>query len=187
MLHRSCLQALDTEGIVRDSDYSEPSSSSGYCPAAGPFGRAAPPTTMKLPGGRHPGEQRPVIHRELRITRRISREDLQDRAQDSISAGDLTHTNGDSHEEPEHALFQTHRLCSRSRYERLGFGRPRISLRAAVAPEHLSDRFRESSRRASGAQLVPRLLSSAGTVRAPALARDRRIKDAAVSSTPGGC
>jgi hypothetical protein len=31
-----------------------------------------------------PGEQRPVIHRELGIIRRISREDLRDRAQDSI-------------------------------------------------------------------------------------------------------
>jgi hypothetical protein len=30
-----------------------------------------------------PGEWRPVIHREWRIIRRISREDLQDRAQDS--------------------------------------------------------------------------------------------------------
>jgi hypothetical protein len=32
---------------------------------------------------RLPGEQRPVIHRELRIIRRISREHVQDRAQDS--------------------------------------------------------------------------------------------------------
>jgi hypothetical protein len=38
---------------------------------------------LDIPCGRHPGEQRPVIHRELRIIRRISREDLQDRAQDS--------------------------------------------------------------------------------------------------------
>jgi hypothetical protein len=49
MLHRSCLQALRTEGIIRDSDYSEPSSSSGYCPAAGPFGRTAPPTSWNFP------------------------------------------------------------------------------------------------------------------------------------------
>jgi hypothetical protein len=47
---------------------------------------------------RIPGEQRPVIHRELRIIRRISREDLQDHAQDSIIEGNLNLTNGDSHE-----------------------------------------------------------------------------------------
>jgi hypothetical protein len=101
---------------------------------------------MRLPGGRHPGKRRPVIHRELRIIRRISRERLQDRVQDSAIEGNLSLTNGDSHEEHKHPLFQTHRLCSRSRYERLAFGRPRISLRAAVAPEHVSDRFRQGSR-----------------------------------------
>jgi hypothetical protein len=37
-----------------------------------------------------PGEQRPVIHRELRIIPRISREHLQDRAQHSIIEGNLT-------------------------------------------------------------------------------------------------
>src|ERR1700733_15292539 len=57
---------------------------------------------------------------------------------------------GDTH---EHPLFQTHRLCSRSRNERLGFWRPRISLRAAVSPEHVSDRFQQGSRGASGGRL----------------------------------
>src|ERR1700733_4452418 len=100
-----------------------------------------------------PGEQRSVIHRDLRIIRRISRERLQDRAQDSIIEGNPALTNGDSHEEPEHPLFQTHCLCGRSCHERIGFGRPRISLRAAVSPEHLSDRFRQDNRCASVAQL----------------------------------
>jgi hypothetical protein len=39
-----------------------------------------------------------VIHRELPIIRRISREHLQDRAQDSAIEGNLSLTNGDSHE-----------------------------------------------------------------------------------------
>jgi hypothetical protein len=50
------------------------------------FGRAIRPRRssgcMRLPG-----EQRPVIHRELQIIRRISRERLQDRAQDSAIEG----------------------------------------------------------------------------------------------------
>src|SRR5450631_63518 len=58
---------------------------------------------------------------------------------------------GDTH---EHPLFQTHRLCRRSRYEWLGFWRPRISLRAAVSPEHVSDRFRQGNRCASVAELT---------------------------------
>src|ERR1700689_3459819 len=58
---------------------------------------------------------------------------------------------GDTH---EHPLFQTHRLCSRSRNERLGFWRPRLSLRAAVSPEHASDRLHQGSRCASVAELV---------------------------------
>jgi hypothetical protein len=103
---------------------------------------------------RIPGELRTVVHREFRIIRRISREHQQDRVQDSAIEGNLSLTNGDSHEEPEHPLFQTYRLCSRARYERLGFGRPRISLRAAVSPEHVSDLFRQGSRFASGARLV---------------------------------
>jgi hypothetical protein len=45
---------------------------------------------------RLPGEQRPVIHRELPIIRRISRERLHDRAQDSAIEGNLSLTNGDS-------------------------------------------------------------------------------------------
>jgi hypothetical protein len=71
----------------------------------------------RRPGGRHPGKQRPVIRRELRIIRRISRERLHDRAQDSAIEGNLSLTNGDSHEEPKHPLFQTYRLCSRSRHD----------------------------------------------------------------------
>jgi hypothetical protein len=108
----------------------------------------------RRPRGRHPGEQRPVIHRELWIIRRISREDLKDRAQDPTIEGNLTLTNGDSHEEHEHPLFQTRRICSRSRYERIGFGRPRISLRAAVAPEPVSGRFRQGGRCTTVAELV---------------------------------
>ena len=61
------------------------------------FGRAIRPQhsadCMRLPG-----EQRPVIHRELRIIRRISREHLRDRAQDCAIEGNLSLTNGDSHE-----------------------------------------------------------------------------------------
>jgi hypothetical protein len=47
---------------------------------------------MRLPGGRHSDEQRPVIHREFRIIRRISREDLKDRAQDSLIEGSISPT-----------------------------------------------------------------------------------------------
>jgi hypothetical protein len=126
---------------------------------------------------RLPGKQRPVIHRELRIIRRISREDLQDRAQDSTIEGNLRLTNGDSHEEPKHPLFQTYRLCSCSRYERLGFGRPRISLRAAVSPEHVSDRFRQGGRFASVAELVLQILRRSGRSGIHTPARHRRIKD----------
>ena len=49
---------------------------------------------------RLPGKQRPVIHRELRIIRRISREHLQERAQDCAIEGNLSLTKGDSHENP---------------------------------------------------------------------------------------
>ncbi len=106
----------------------------------------------------HPGEQRPVIHRELRIIRRISRERPQDRAHNSTIDNDFlflwsTH---------EHPLFQTHCLCSRPIDERSCHGRPRISLRAAGSAEHVSDCFREGSRYASVAQLVLRLLRRPG-------------------------
>jgi hypothetical protein len=50
------------------------------------FGRAIRPR-RSADGMRLPGEYRPVIHRELRITRRISREHPQDRAQDSAIEG----------------------------------------------------------------------------------------------------
>ena len=42
---------------------------------------------MTLLGGRQPGVQRTVAHRELSIIRRISREDPQDRAHDSSIEG----------------------------------------------------------------------------------------------------
>jgi hypothetical protein len=42
---------------------------------------------MRLAGGRHPSKQLPVIHRELRTIRRISREHPPDRAQYPPSKG----------------------------------------------------------------------------------------------------
>jgi hypothetical protein len=99
-------------------------------------------TTCGCPVAGTPSEQRPVIHRESRIVRRISREHPQDRVQD-YAIDDNYHLR-DPH---EHPLFQTHRLCGRSRHERLDFGRPRISLRAAVSPKHVSDRLRQGCRR----------------------------------------
>lgn len=135
---------------------------------------------MTLPSGRHPSERRPVIHRELLIIRRISREHLQDRAQD-YAIDDNCHL-GDTH---EHPLFQTHRLRSRSRRQRPSFKRPRIPLRAAVSAEHVSDRFRQGSRCAPVAQLEgsssAEYSSSGRAVRAPALARQRRLRAVTLS------